>query len=346
MPLLGENRTLVKYGLIVLAQTKRIGLQELMKIAKLNPVFETDTMTTNLDTYSLGFILAPRLNAAGRMKHASLAMELLLAKTRDEARSLAEKINDQNKLRQKLTDEIVREIETRIKPNIENKLDPIIIESDKKWSPGVIGLVAGKICDRYHRPTIIFKENEGEVRGSARSIPCFNIIEAIGQCGQLMKEFGGHPGAAGLALKNNKFGDFKEKINQIARKKLKDEDLVPFIEIDAEIEPENIVWEFFDEMACFEPYDRETNPRPNFLIKQLEIVNLRQVGNGSQHLKLELKSDKLSNKIFKAIGFRLAKNGNQDLKIGDKIDIVFELIIDEWNGSRELQLKITDIKKL
>jgi len=350
VPLLGENRTLVRYGLIVLAQTQRAGLQELMKIARLNPVFESDTMTTNLNTYSLGFILAPRLNAAGRMDHASIAFKLLSTNERNEARDLAEKINQQNQQRQKMTDGIVAEIEERIRPYIDDKNRPVIVEIDKKWSAGVIGLVAGKIADRYHRPTIIFKEEALESRGSARSIPSFNIIEAIGQCKELLKEFGGHPGAAGLSLSNDNFPVFIKKINQIAREKLKDEDLIPVIEIDSEIQPDEISWELFDKLVQFEPCDREDNRYPSFLIKNLEIVNSRLVGNGMSHLKLELRSDKLpaggQDKIFKAIGFRLAKNGNQDLKAGDKVDLVFELMVDQWNGNRELQLKIIDIKKI
>jgi single-stranded-DNA-specific exonuclease len=360
VPLLGENRTLVRYGLIVLAQTQRVGLLELMKVARVNPIFEADTMTTNLDTYSLGFILAPRLNAAGRMDHASLAFELLSVKDKEKAKDLAEKINQQNQQRQKLTDEIVAEIEKRIKPYIDDKNKPVIVEVDKKWPAGVVGLAAGKIADRYHRPTIIFsgdsefassgKEEAEIIRGSARSVPNFNIIEAIGQCGELLKEFGGHAGAAGLSLDNNNFSAFVEKINQIAGEKLKDKDLVPVTEIDAEIEAQEISWELFEKLAQFEPCGRDDNPYPSFLIKNLEIINVRLVGNGMSHLKLELKSENPpaggEKKIFKAIGFRLAKNGNQDLKIGDKVDIVFELTVDEWNGNRELQFKIADIKKL
>lgn len=345
-PLLGENRTLVRYGLIVLAQTKRVGLQELMKVARLNPIFEAESLKTNLDTYSLGFILAPRLNAAGRMKHASLAFNLLMAETREEARSLAEEINEQNQQRQKLTDEIVAEIEARIKESLADKERPVIVEIDKNWSPGVVGLVAGKICDRYHRPAIIFKEEAKISRGSARSIPAFDIVEAIGQCAELFKEFGGHPGAAGLSLENKNYPAFKEKINQLARQKLTEEDLIPKIEIDLELRPADINWELFDELARFEPFG-DGNERPTFLLKDLEIVNCRLVGSDGKHLKLELKSDKLANKVFRAIGFSLAnKNGNNGLKIGDKVDVVFELIADEWNGTRNLQLKIIDIKKL
>jgi len=345
MPLLGENRTLVRYGLIVLAQTQRIGLQELMKIARLNPVFEIEGLRTNLDAYSLGFVLAPRLNAAGRIKHANLAFDLLMAKNREEARRLSQEIDDFNRQRQKMTEEIVVEIEERIKKNSADKNYPVIVEWDKNWSPGLVGLVAGKIADRYHRPTIIFNQQETSSRGSARSIPVFNIVEAISQCADLLKEFGGHPGAAGLCLETKNFEVFRQKINEIAKSKLKEADLVPVLEIDCELGAQDINWEFFDNLIRFEPFG-QGNKQPVFAIKGLEILNCRLVGNGQQHLKLELKSDILGNKVFKAIGFRLAKNGNQDLKAGDKVDLVFELIVDEWNGNRDLQMRIVDIKKL
>jgi len=346
MPMLGENRTLVRYGLIVLAQTKRIGLQELMKIARLNPIFEAETLKTNLDTYSLGFILAPRLNAAGRMKHASLAFELLMAQSQGEAGSLAEKINEHNRQRQKITDEIVAEIETRIESYLKDKTRPVIVEIDKNWSPGVVGLVAGKICDRHHRPTIIFKEDNEISRGSARSVPGFDIMAAISECASLLKEFGGHPAAAGVSLVNKNYAAFKEKINELARKKLTDEDLTPKLEIDSQLQPPDINWELFDDLERFEPFGIG-NEHPKFLLRDLEISNVRLVGNGQRHLKLELVSSKLADKVFRAIGFSLAnKNGNDSLKVGDKVDIVFELITDEWNGTRNLQLKITDLKKI
>lgn len=349
MPLLGENRTLVRYGLIVLAQTQRIGLQELMRVARIAPSFQAETLKTNLDSYSLGFILAPRLNAAGRIHHANLAFELLMTESRQQASEMAQRIDDFNRQRQKLTDEIVVQIEQRIKENIDDKEHPVIVEADKDWSPGIVGLVAGRIADRYHRPTIILNQKEATSRGSARSIRSFNIVEAIASCADLLKEFGGHRASAGLCLENEKLPLFKEKINQYARTKLVEEDLIPGLEVDLKVEADDISWEFFDKLVDFEPFGKD-NPAPVFLFKSLEILNCRFVGNGSQHLKLELKSENPpvggQNKIFKAIGFRLAKNGNQDLKIGDKVDIVFELIIDEWNGNRELQFKIVDIKKL
>jgi len=345
MPLLGENRTLVRYGLIVLAQTKRPGLQELMKVARLSPIFEIEKLSTNLDAYSLGFVLAPRLNAAGRIEHADLALDLLLTSDREKAKEMAEKINDYNRRRQKITDEIVTEIESKIKQKISDKQSPFIIESSKEWSPGIIGLVAGKIADRHHRPTMIFNEQEtGIFRGSARSVAGFNLVEAITMCQDLLIEFGGHPGAAGLSLREEDFIKFKEKINKIACAKLTDKDLTPVLEIDAQLQAEDISWPLFDELIKFEPFGKG-NEAPIFLAEDFIIVALRIVGNGSKHLKLELKSNKLSGTIFKAIGFGLVKDNQTEFKVGDDVDLVFEIIKDEWNGRRDLQLRVEDIKK-
>lgn len=348
MPLLGENRTLIRYGLIVLAQTQRVGLQELMKVARLNPIYEEEKLKTNLDVYSLGFVLAPRLNAAGRIDHADLAVNLLLTKDRAEARVMAQQINDHNRQRQKITDDIVATIESRVKAKLEDKTNPVIVASDANWSPGVIGLVAGKIADKYNRPTFVFSSASQEVpnrlRGSARSVAGFNLIEAIAKCSDLLIEFGGHIGAAGLELETKNLEAFTARINQIAREDLKDRDLTPILSVDAELTIADVNWELFDNLEKFEPFG-QGNERPLWLIKNLEITSVRIVGNGSKHLKLELKSDQLSGKIFKAIGFGLARNGNATLAYGDKIDIVAEIIVDEWNGTRNLQMKIIDLKK-
>ncbi|HRY52365.1 MAG TPA: single-stranded-DNA-specific exonuclease RecJ [Candidatus Portnoybacteria bacterium] len=349
MPLLGENRTLVRYGLIVLAQTQRMGLQELMKVARLNPIYEIEKLKTNLDTYSLGFVLAPRLNAAGRIDHADLAVDLLLTQDRGEAAAMAKKINDHNGRRQKITEDIVKEIERRIAGDLNNEKKPVLFASDPNWSPGVIGLVAGKIADRHNRPAFIFSSaSQGQpthLRGSARSVPAFNLIEAISACAELLAEYGGHIGAAGLELEAKNLAAFEEKINQIACQKLKGIDLTPVLEVDAELKPADIDWKLFDNLEKFEPFGKN-NERPLWLIKNLEVAGVRVVGNGSKHLKLELKSEQLPKKTFKAIGFGLAGNGNADLAFGDKIDIVCEIIVDEWNGTRNLQLKIVDLKQL
>ena len=342
MKMLGENRTLVRYGLVVLAQTQRIGLQELMKIARLSPTLEIKTLKTNLDAYSLGFVLGPRLNAAGRLHHASLAFELLTAENREEAKLLAKKIDDHNRQRQKITDEIFTEIEERLKNKEFDPKKPVVVEKGKNWPVGIVGLVAGRVADRRHRPAFVFSEDGEILKGSARSIPAFNLVEALEACQELLDGFGGHPAAAGLRIKKENLEAFDKKINEWANKKIKEEDLVPEIEIDLEIKDEEISWKLFDDLMRFEPFG-QGNGAPVFLARNFKIKSLKQVGNGLKHLKLELESEK-TGKIFGAIGFGMVKNGGKELKKGDKIDLVFELLADEWNGTRNLQLKIIDFK--
>jgi single-stranded-DNA-specific exonuclease len=344
VPLLGENRTLVRYGLYVLAKTRRVGLQELMRVARINPTVNGEELKTNLNTYSLAFVLAPRLNAAARIEHANIAYNLLKTDSFVEATQLAQELDQKNRERQKITDVMVAEIEERIKDKLADKERFVIVEADTKWRVGMVGLAAGKISDKHHRPTVIFFQDGENLRGSARSIEKFNIIEALDECAEFLKEYGGHPGAAGLSLSEKNLADFEACLNKIAKEKLTPEDLLPTLEIDSVLDVDETDWEFFDKLERFEPFG-QGNEQPVFALKNLEITGLRYVGNNSKHLKLELKGGKLFDKAFRAIGFNLGKNGASNLQIGDRVDVAFELIADEWNGTRNLQLKIVDIKK-
>lgn len=335
--LLGENRTLVKYGLYVLAKTRRIGLQELMKVAGIKPRVDPDAIECNLNAFTLGFQVGPRLNAAGRMDHATTSFKSLITKDPREAKDLASKINHQNQARQKLTDEIVKDLKKDIDLN-----KFTIFAKNTSWPIGMVGLVAGKLAEKFSRPTLIFNEGPELCRGSGRSIPSFNLIEAIEQCSRILVNFGGHAGAAGGTVKNENFGEFEKKIEKIARKKLKKEDLVPQINIAKVLEPEEISWESYDEFQKFAPFGKE-NPRPLFLVKNLEVREKRIVGKNGGHLKLKIQHP-TSNIQFEVIGFNFA-DWDKKLKIGDKVDLVFELMADEFNGQRKLQLKIIDIKK-
>lgn len=326
MPLVGENRTLVKYGLVVLAKTKRLGLQELMKTARI----------TKVDAYTLGYVLGPRLNAAGRMEHANTAYELLITKLKEEAETIARRLNEKNQERQKLTNRIIKEAEGRL--DLEKA--KMIFEGDKNWLIGVVGLIAGRLANRYYRPTVIFQKMKDKTKGSARSIPSFNIVEAIGMCQELLEDFGGHPGAAGFTVSNKNLKKFKEKLLKIADKKIKEEDLIPLLNIDLELESEELSFEVYEEIQKLAPFGEE-NPSPLFLMRGLKIVNLRGVGNNGNHLKCYLAG---KTRGFQAIGFGLGDFCDK-MKQGDKIDVVFELITDDWNGARELQLRIIDLKK-
>lgn len=326
MSLVGENRTLVKYGLVVLTQTKRLGLQELMKTARV----------TNLDTYTLGYILGPRLNAAGRMDHANTAYELLIAESREEAENLARKLNEKNQSRQRLTDKIIHEIEGRLKIEKEK----LIFEGDENWPVGIVGLIAGRLTDKYYRPSVIFQKMKEISKGSARSIESFNIVEAFAKCKKLLVDFGGHPQAAGFTILTENLEKFKKKILEIANKKIKEKDFIPMLSIDLELEAEDLNFELYEEIQRFAPFG-EDNSRPLFLIKGLKASHLRIVGNNGNHLKCYLTKE---SKGFPAIGFCLG--GLCDMiREGEEIDVVFELIVNEWNGTSELQLKIIDLKK-
>lgn len=351
MPIIGENRTLVKYGLGVLAQTKWPGLRELMKIAKLSPKLEKrsssgEAPSTNLSTYTLGYILGPRINAAGRMNHANRAFQLLVTENKEEAVSLAQEINQNNLARQSLTEKIVREVKIRLEKQFTQDVNPkIIFEGSPDWPVGLVGLVAGKIADKYHRPTIIYQEKEKMIYASCRTIPQFDLMKPIEKCADFFDDFGGHKEAAGFRMKKEKLSQVKKIFNQMAEAQLKDEDLTSYLDIDTELSLEEISWQNYDQIQRFAPFGR-ANLEPRFLAEDLEISDLRMVGNNGHHLKMELmmfNSQSSSGKTFKAIGFNLGKRADE-LKVGDLIDVVFELIVDEWNGRRDLQLKIIDLK--
>ena len=352
-PIIGENRTLVKYGLGVLAQTKWLGLQELMKIAQVNPELSRPSLSgeaplTNLNTHTLSYVLGPRLNAASRMDHANVAFELLITQDRKNAKKLAKQLNQNNSARQNLTDKIVQEVERRLEKLFRQGREPkFIFEGSPDWPVGLVGLVAGKVAEKYSRPAVVYQKKNNKISASCRTIPQFNLIEALNQAAEYFDDFGGRPGTAGFRMNSKNLEKVKEILNQVAGKKLKDQDLTSSLDIDAELSLEDVTWQNYDKIQSFAPFG-PNNPEPRFISRGLKLINLRIVGNNGKHLKLELRMNNQEGKLaknFKAIGFGLADWKNK-LKEGDLIDLVFELIADEWNGWRDLQMKVVDIKKV
>jgi len=363
VPLLGENRTLVKYGLIVMAQTKRPGLKELMKVAGLNPVLEKKkipttegvdllvsrietgrySFTTNLNSHALGFRLAPRINVTSSLAHANIAYDLLSSESEEEAKVLAEKIDEINRDKYKVIDKLIANVEERLKGK---EIGRIIFEASSEWPIGVVRWAAQKFRDKYYRPVFIFNITEGKAKASIRSIPEFNVVEAMGECKDLLDQFGGHPCSAGCRLSEENLEKFKACLEKIAEEKLKGEDLERGLEIDYQVEPGEINWQTDDFIKGFEPFGQK-NPSLLFMLAGVEIASLRMVGNGDKHLKMELalKNNDGSVKKVQAIGFNHGIKFDE-LKIGDKVDIVFEFLVNEWNGNRELQLKIIDLRIL
>ncbi len=328
VPLIGENRTLVKYGLIVLSKTKNLGLQKLIEITGIN--------IDKIDTFTIGYQIAPRINAAGRMAHANNAYQLLTTDNIEEAITIAHSLNKSNTERQSLTDKIVMEVLEQIGSV---KKESVLYAKGSDWPAGLIGLVASKIVRQYFRPVLIFSEVDNLLVASARSIEEFNLIEALNELKDYFVKYGGHKGAAGFSMEPNKYEDFKKEFTKLVKKKLKDIELLPRIDIDLEIKLNEINWPIIELLLSFEPYG-QGNLRPKFRINDLKIVNLETVGNDQKHLRLILSDGELERKVI-AFGFGEC---NQELELGQKIDIICEISINQWNGNKEIQLSLIDFK--
>ena len=342
VPLLGESRTLTKYGLIVLNRTKRLGLRQLIEITGLNKNPENSLTATNI-----GFQLAPRINAAGRMQHANTAYQLLIASDPVEAKELARELDANNKERQKITEKMTNAAKEIIQQEKQEDA-PILFALKEGWPLGLVGLVASRLCDKFYRPVLVMTKKGDTIHGSGRSIDEINIIAKLEKLKKYFEKFGGHPQACGFTLKNaNDLEKFKKDLTALVAKDAAVKDLTPILTIDAEINLAEINWELYDSLGKFEPFG-EDNPMPRYLGKNLTVARVDALGADCQHLKLLVKQN--NSTPHKMIGFgfgdeeRVGTNWCEALKIGDKIDAVFEISVNEWNGNRELQLKIVDLK--
>ncbi|HPA25545.1 MAG TPA: single-stranded-DNA-specific exonuclease RecJ [bacterium] len=344
-PILGENRTLVSYGLKVLNKTPRKGLQELIRVSSLSDGqklkdLPLGSVLYDIDVRNVSFQLVPRINAAGRIDHANLAYELLTTEEELQAVALARDIQEKNTLRQKIAESILNEAKEIVGEIADDK--KILIVEKNGWGAGLVGLVAGKLKDKYNRPVILFASDGEKYTGSGRSIAEFNITESMSKCSEFIEKFGGHSQAGGLTIIGQEnFQKFKEKIENLAKEKLANIDLVPSIEIDLELNLKDLDWQLLDDLKKFEPF-AEANPMPLFLIKKIKIEQMDIIGKDGKHLRFQLKQNNL---IRKAISFGTAEEWGSQVKIGDTIDVVVEFGVNEWNGNRELQLKLVDIKK-
>lgn len=331
VPLLGENRTLVKWGLIVLNKTQRPGLQELIESARLK---------RPLGTYNIGYQIAPRLNAAGRMDHANTAYELLITEDEAEAMAIANDLNQKNQERQKVTEEMMKISLEQI--GVPGDKDKILLSEYDGWSAGLVGLAAGKLSDRFHRPVIVMGKMGDKYVGSGRSIAEMDITSAVRECSEYLEEFGGHAQACGLTIIGEEnYKKFSDKIKKVAADKLKGVELKPSIEIEAEIGLNQASWELIDSLDKFEPFG-EGNLEPLFLTKDLEMRDIVTMGKSKQHLRLDLAETGGSPKKF--VGFNLVERWLDGLKVGGKLDVVYTVGVNKWNGNREIEFKIVDLK--
>lgn len=337
VPLIGENRVLAKYGLLVLSKTKRVGLQEMFKVGRI--LIDENNFP---DAQKISFQIAPRINAASRMSHAEKALFLLDEENRAKARDMALDLENQNSNRQKETQQVVSEADKIVQNAFKDKNFLFLVS--EHFPVGIVGLVAGRVADKYNRPTAALKKEKNESKGSFRSIPQINIIEQIEKCSDLLIKYGGHSQAAGITIKNENLDKFYEKLDTLIDKELKGMDLSPEIEVDIEIDPKDIDFGLVEDLKKMEPFG-QGNKEPVFMLKNLTIQDLKWLGNGEKHLKLFLQPEDGSPKLFEAIGFSMLDRFG-DIKVGDKINLLCNLSQDEWNGSKKIQMKIIDLKKV
>ena len=331
VPLTGESRTLTKFGLAVLRKTRRLGLQELVRAAGLNPA--------RLNSHSVGFQLAPRINAAGRLDHANAAYALLTASDLGTAQELARSLNLTNTERQKLTDEMYRTCLERLGELPQGRYLAWAFESG--WQLGMVGLVAGKLVQRYGRPAIVMCEQGERVAGSGRSISTFDLLAALTSGADLLTAYGGHKQAAGFSLPKVNLEEFLKRMEGVAASGLAGTDLTPVLTVDADVSFGDLSIALADEMMVLEPWGFK-NPKPVFVSRGLAVAGLNPVGTEGKHLRLALSQGGTTRRFiwFNPEPFAFS------LPTGARVAVAFEIGTNDWNGRHELELKVLDVKLL
>ena len=328
VPLVDENRVITKLGLLLVKQTKNMGLRSIINSSGYSKV----------DSNTISFGVAPRINACGRMGKAEEALELLLSTDIYKVNELTKKLNEHNKERQEIEKNIYESAVEKIEKNHLDENRTIVVGGED-WHHGVIGIVSSKITDMYFKPSILlsFEEN-GTGKGSGRSIPGFDLHQALTKCQDTLKKFGGHSMAVGVTIKKENLEKFRKEFEKVAEEE-KIEDIVPILNVDAKIELNSVDKDVIESLKALEPFG-EANKMPIFAFKNLRIDSIRALSEG-KHLKLTLKED---NRIINAIGFNMGELA-EEYRIGDKIDVAGVLEINTFNGVDNLQINIKDVMK-
>ncbi|MBI2309752.1 single-stranded-DNA-specific exonuclease RecJ [Candidatus Collierbacteria bacterium] len=329
VPLIGPNRSIVKYGIEALRKSKRPGILSLSVAAGLDQ--------SSLSTYNIGYHLAPRLNAKGRLEEAIDSLRLLCTNNIQRAEELTKILSGANSKRQDLTIQSTEKAKSLIN---DKDLPSAIILADENFHEGIIGLIAGKMVQQFWRPSIILNRQKEISKGSGRSIPGFNLIETLRQTENLLEGVGGHPMAAGFTIKTKNIPEFAKTFNQFAAGKLNPEILNRNLKIDAQVLFSDITHELLVALEQLHPLG-VGNPSAVFASEKVKIRQLKAVGKDKQHLKLSLEKD---GEVFSAIGFNLGPKA-KNVKSGDWISIAFTPEINSWNGNTQIELKLKDIKE-
>ncbi len=333
MPLVGINRSIAKFGLKKLQSSKRPGLIALAD--------EAGFKLQDLEAYQASFVIGPRLNAMGRLSHALDSLRLLCTTDNNKAKKLAQTVNLTNQTRQTQTLDMyfhAKNITNKVSKLNQNQMPKLIFVADKTFHEGLVGLVASRLAEKYHRPSIVVALGKNTSKASIRSIKGFNAIKNIRSIEKDLLEHGGHPMAAGFTVANQNLEKVKKKLTALAEKQLTERQLTPILEVDLELNLSDINWELYDDLEKLRPFGFG-NPRPVFISKKVSLASFRTVGQDQKHLKLSLQGDSLK---VNAIAFNhgyLAK----DLSENQPIDLVYTLDKNVWNNQKSLQLKVKTV---
>lgn len=325
-----ENRIIVKYGLSYMADSEIEGLRELIKVCGLEG--------KDINSMHVGFMLAPRLNAAGRLGNANFGVDLLTTKDRQEAKKIAIDLDDNNRKRQLIEAKIMKEAEEILENDETYKDDEVLVIASDKWHHGVIGIVCSKLTEKYYKPSILLAIEDGKAKGSARSVEGFNIFESLIKTEQLLEKFGGHEQAAGLTLNEENLNEFRIRINQEAKPAMKDISKVKTFHIDLEVEEEDISLDTMADLRRIEPYG-EGNPSPLFVFRGANIFSISKIGKNKEHLKMLIGKDKPK----EAIGFNMGHLYEQ-ASTWENIDVLFEFQENAYMGKTIAQMRLKDIR--
>jgi single-stranded-DNA-specific exonuclease len=329
VPLTGENRIIAKEGLARISRTERLGLKTLMETSGIKG--------KEISPDYVSFILGPRINACGRLDTAETALNLLMSQEVEEARMLAKIMETHNRQRQKIENEILQEAQDLINKEINFKEHTVMVVAKEGWHLGVLGIVAAKLADRFYRPAILISLNEGLCRGSGRSIKNFHLFNGLLECSELLENFGGHQHAIGMVITQNNIEEFKNKINNFAKRSLRLEDLIPSLDIDMVLSLSELNEEFIRELEKLEPFG-VGNPEPLFYTRNLKVKGQPHIYSNDT-LKFWVTDGDFT---YPAIGFGMG-NLKESLVVACGFDLVYTLRIDNWQGQESLLLEVKEI---
>jgi single-stranded-DNA-specific exonuclease len=328
MPLTGVNRAFAALGLEALGKTRRVGLRALYGTANIDAV---------VSMYDVGFLIGPRLNAPGRLGHALDSLRLVCTKDQARAHELAGKLNAINTERQSLLEKVAVEA---IRAAEAEPRDAFVL-SNSDWPAGVCGLAAGKVVERFYRPAVVMEEQGELCRGSARSIKGFDITAALTSISDLLEGYGGHAMAAGFTAKKANIAEIEQRLGELVRQQLTEEQLKPKLSIDAEVELAEMNEDLYDFLRQFEPCGMG-NPGAVFMVRKVEVQSMKVMGKEGKHLRLRFRAQGMEPRELEAVAFGF---GDRAGELADaRVDVVFSLDKNEWNGKSTLQLKVKDIR--